>query len=696
MGKSAVLNKWKITFWFSAVAVAAYLIWNACRWEAATASYESRFMAAGQTGKAASESQKRIFLDNDACYWVGYAQEMAQTGKWRIRHTDFDNPPIGREVHWSQSVSWLLLFAGFIARLATGAPMASAIENSAIWIGPLQFFILIAGTGYLLFRRMGLMPALVWMINLLTILSIQWSFHSMRPDHHGLHLGFMLSGQLCLILGGLGWIRTCPEAGAAPRLIRPLAPPDERQARRLFVFSGILGGLGLWTGATVQFFGLGLSVASAIILVLSMPENLSKQPEDATTYQPSLWRWWAMAGAATSLLFYMIEYAPAFPGMRLEVNHPLYAVSWLCAGELLTRLSAAKQRGQPGSRLHLALLFCGMLLIPGCLFFGPAEWHAMRDPIMQRMHEFIDEFRPYLKTFESATLLNTLKHFGILPLFLVLAPWLAGQKRTAIHEWAALWMAVIPALAFAVLTLWQTRWMNFFAASCLLLAVITWPVLWRRHPQGGRRPAWLYFLIAAVAAQAVYFGSLQFRDIHFRDISRERVGELISPILQRQFAEKLGGMNTNRDFRIMAPPHLAARFHYYGGLPCVASYYWENLEGLKSAADFFAAGDDEEARRIVQERGITHVVLPPSANVVHALFFIKTGYYLPADVQNSMAGRMFARQEALPPWLKRDVSLERFLQPGFLFNGEPVFGSLLVFVVQQEQMHRKDRGPSIE
>lgn len=674
-------------FWLLALVIGVYLVAFAGRWSSVIHSYESYFLPANKTEEAAASNRGRIFLDNDSCYWIGYAQEMARTGAWRIRHTEFDNTPQGRPVHWSQSISWLLLLAGSVRHLATGEALPFAIEQAAHWIGPLQAFLLIVGTGYLLFVRLGLVPAAIWMLNLMTIIPVQWSFHPMRPDHHGLHLALVLSGLICLVLGGLGWTRSASGPRAAPGLFTPLRLPDQQQARRYFIAAGILGGLGVWTGASVQLFGVGLFAAGALLLVFFMPAQLSGSSAEQTTYEPSLWRLWAITGAVTSLAFYLVEYAPSLPGMRLEINHPLYAVSWLCVGELLTRLSARKMRGAAVRPILIALLCLGALLLPGLLFLGPSEWHAMRDPMMQRMHRFIGEFRPYQTIVAAAPWRTTFFNFGLLPAFVVLAPFLTDEKRTTLYEWAALWMAFVPALAFAGLTLWQSRWMNCFAASSLLLAVVTLSILWRDQNAKGRVAPWFYALTAAVAAQSLLFAGLQIQVLQFRDLTKARIPELTSPILKRQFAGKLGALDTNGTFRLMAAPDMAARLYFFGHLPSVASYYWENLEGLRAAASFFATDNDEEARRIAQERGITHVVLPPINDVARMLYYVKNGYSSEAGARDSMAGRLLTQPDALPSWIGRDAALERSLQPGYLFDGQPAFGTLRLFVIRPDQLN---------
>lgn len=673
-------------FFICCAAIAVYLVASTFQWERTVRSYEARFTPIAATEQRPNSG--RIFLDNDAYCWVGYAQKMAETGSGRIRQTEADNVPYGRPVHWSQLVSWFLLLAGWLRHLFVGDSFHLAIENAAIWINPFQQLLLLIGGGWLLFRRLGLVPAMLWICAFATIPSIQWTYHPLRPDHHGFHFIFNIFSLLTLLLGGLGWVRPTP-AGATepPEFFGRFQLPKKQMAKRYFIAAGILGGFGFWTGATVQFLGIAIFTTSAFLLIHFMPPKSSDAPNKDSAYEPSLWRLWALSGAITSATFYLIEYAPNFPGMRLEINHPLYAFSWLCAGELLTRLAAAKTQTKPKTGPPmLALLSLGALLLPALLFWGPAKWHSLHDPFMQRLHQFIDEFQPFLKLCQAHPWSTIFNEVGVFPLFLILAPFLTDEKRSTLYEWAALWMTFLPALMFGALTLWQARWIIFFAGFSLLLALVVLAVLLRQQREAHRSIVWPCVLIAAVLAQSFYFASFQFRDIRFRDISHEGIGELISPILQRQFAERLSTNNTNGAIRLMSAPHLAPRLYHYGRLPGVASYYWENIKGLHDAAIFFAAQQDEEALQIVRERGITHVVIPPSADFATMFYYIKNGYASEQDVRASMVGRMLAQPEALPRWIKRNPQMERALQPGYLFDGKPIKGSLLVFSIQPAEL----------
>src|SRR5581483_8483953 len=88
---------------------------------------------------------------------------------------------------------------------------------------------------------------------------------------------------------------------------------------------------------------------------------------------PTLWRTWAMAGAAASFFFYLLEFFPGHLGWNLEVNHPLYALGWLGAGDLLCRTSEWILRGTaaavPEARRRIALAIAIDVLMIAALPF---------------------------------------------------------------------------------------------------------------------------------------------------------------------------------------------------------------------------------------------------------------------------------------------------------------------------------------
>ena len=670
----------------------AYLIATALLWDTSVRQYEGRFVSAA-TNADISARRGKLFLDNDACYWITYAREMARTGQWRIHHTYADNPPFGRPVHWSQSVSWLLLFTGHVRRMFTGEDISIAIENGSIWVGSALMAILTLASGILLFKRLGFIPAILWMLNLGTISSLQWSFHPLRPDHHGLQISFVLGSLLCLMLGGLGWIDLHAEAKKRGlQWFRPVELPSHKTARHYFIASGILGGFGFWTGATVQLFGVGLVTVGAMLLIFFMPPRVADS-NPSIAYRPTLWRIWAITGAVTSLAFYLLEYAPHFPGMRLEVNHPLYAVSWLCAGECMTLLSTLKtRRSVITSRNMAGILLAGLgtVILPLLLWFGPASWHTMREPHMQRMHAHILEFLPFANTYDMRLVKTLLMNFGFLPVFLLAAPLLTGSKKSTLYEWALLWMAFLPAFSYAVLTLMQNRWMFFFSFASLLLAMVTLAILARHQAVAGRPSFFVWLITAALLAQPFLFVHGQARDIANMHNPNAIIDDLAKSILQRQLAARMGALNTNGNFRIMCEPDMAARMFYYGGIPCVTSYYWENLDGLLTATEFMTDPSNDKAAAIVRERGITHVILPRTGAIAHMFYFFKTGHLSEIGARDSMAGRLLTKSKSLPPWIVRNLPFMKEVEPGYVYNRRPVFNTLEIYAIRPEYLNSAD------
>jgi hypothetical protein len=61
---------------------------------------------------------------------------------------------------------------------------------------------------------------------------------------------------------------------------------------------------------------------------------------------------------------------------------------------------------------------------------------------------------------------------------------------------------------------------------------------------------------------------------------------------------------------ILAPHNQAATLYYYGGLRGLATLDWENRDGLSAAMRILSASTPEEAKELIDRRGITHIVIP--------------------------------------------------------------------------------------
>src|SRR4051794_25954735 len=95
---------------FLALLAVAYVLSDAHDWDKAAKVVDSGFRHLATVNESITPGG--IFLENDSYYWLSYSRRIGDGETLRVRHTHVDNAPFGRPVHWSQSVSWLLVILG--------------------------------------------------------------------------------------------------------------------------------------------------------------------------------------------------------------------------------------------------------------------------------------------------------------------------------------------------------------------------------------------------------------------------------------------------------------------------------------------------------------------------------------------------------------------------------------------------------
>ena len=616
---------------------------------------------------------QRFFLDSDAYYWITYARQMVETGQWRVRYTYADNVPYGREVHWSQSVSWMLVAFGYARHLLTGEPMQEAIEGASIWVNPFLFVLFAIGFSWLISRRMGVAAGAFFMLTFVTLPDIHWEFHAFHLGHHGLHVAFSLGTVLCLVLGGLGWVTgreaDAPDDGFDRKLkfFRPLQLLDRVKAGRFFAAAGIFTGLGLWIGATVQFFSIGSLAAGVVLLAFFMPSRLTSREAE---YVPELWRTWGTWASVVGLAFYLVEYFPSHTAMRLEVNNPVYIIDVFCLGELmaqLTRWRLGRSRAGFFGGLKIVVLAAGAALVPLLVAFGPAQWHNLRDVSMARLHETIVEFYAYQKSnaqFNSGDQFSSwfFNHYGILPFFLAGALALLVSRRTKLQAWTASWISLWLCVFSLFLTLWQIRWAGLHAVLSVWLMIMVGHIAWGNvlSLPAARRPAGFVILLSAlVLGQGVCFAVKDFLRLTELRNGRVIVAQYVDAAMKKYLALGLRAESQGKPMRVICDPEIAPFLYYFGGIPTVTSYYWENAQGLHDATAFFSDTGDAVARRIAKERRLTHVIVPANGRLQNIFSLIETGTMNANAAPPTLAMRLSSNPAGLPPWIKLDVGLTR-------------------------------------
>ena len=109
--------------------------------------------------------------------------------------------------------------------------------------------------------------------------------------------------------------------------------------------------------------------------------------------------------------------------------------------------------------------------------------------------------------------------------------------------------------------------------------------------------------------------------------------------------------------RILTGPSETARLHQFGRCRGVGSPFWENVDGVRATADFFAASGDAEARRIVTEREIDYVLIANSVPFVEYMDLVRNGTLDSERASQTLGYRLI--HAAAPDWL-RAVSLRNW------------------------------------
>lgn len=527
----------------------------------------------------------------DGYHWLMQTQQMFAEGELRVRHVDYDNAPEGRAVHWASPWRWWLGLLAWIDHQITGAPIGRCVERSALYAGPLALGCMPILLTAFLRRRLGANFTTWIVLGPVVSLALHDYFVSGNPDHHG---AAALCAFLCvlgLIAGGAGWAGGKNGVGG-------IQPMDTRVGRRWFALSAIAGAFGLWISAASQ-----VPVLCAVGLAAFLAGPRAKST--AVGAQPELWQFWGRIGAAASLAMWLIEYFPHHLGWRLEVLHPLYALAWWGGGELVSLRWRQPSLSAFFSSLRQPIALAALAAVaalPLTLLIGGTSVFVLNDKFLWKLHhDYIQEFQSLrrfisLRGADAYVCAAVLPWLGIIPAVVACA-----KKRADAPTRSVLLIALVPALLFTAMAWLQIRWIGFsHALLIVVLATFHRVVLPSASPLRRR-----LFIGAFVALLAFPLN----RVIHLTRTPTGIASDNIVQVATREIAHWLNRrMGAERPV-VAASPGISTALAFHGNARTLGTMYWENLDGLATSARFFGARNDEEARRIVEAAGITHVVM---------------------------------------------------------------------------------------
>ena len=545
--------------------------------------------------------------DEDTAHWVMQTQAMIAQGDWRVRRVEYDNVPQGREVHWAAPLHWWLAFLAWIDHLVTGRSIGISVERATLASGVVMFSLWLLGLLPLLNRRFSVVAGAIVTIGAVAMFPFYTDFLPGRTDHHGL---VNICSMFTVLLMAAGSLRPAGGSGksgpGAPAMAPDASIADARERRAAqwwFAGSAVAGGVGLWiSAATVVpvLMGLGLGVLAASWMGRNHAPSLTWMRE------PGLFRLWGLVGGGVSLIAYLIEYFPSHFGLRLEVNHPLYAVAWIGGGELLRLAVSARGGLRVLTRRDWALgalAAASVAVLPAIILATAAKTFTVADPFVWQLHtRYISEFQSLQRLFSTHGLSWNLAAL-CLPVFL-LVPSLVMILRpsTGPEARAHLILALCPAVTGWIQGWNQIRWLGLAYALSVPAIAICFRGL-ELQVEKGRRSllAWsaacgLLLMPGLAEAGRQLRAGTEFTTTEIRNLA------------QRDVAHWLRLRAGHDPVVVASSPTGTTLLISQGGLSGLATLYWENAEGLKHAAALFAAPSAEAAHELVRRFGVTHIV----------------------------------------------------------------------------------------
>jgi len=615
---------------------------------------------ASPTGYA--NRQRELILpqrNEDSFHWIAQTEQMFARGEWRVRHTDYDNAPAGRAVHQASPYRWWLGTVAWVDHLVSGRPIGLSIERAAVVAEPVLHGLFLIGATAFAAWRFGPFAACLISVGLVGVFPFAANFLPGIPDDHGLARLGALAGVLALLAG--------------------VSSPA---ARYWFCAAGVLGGLGMWVGVSI-----GVPVIAGISLGALLAAGIARQQAKAVPDQaiaPAPWRVWGLSGGATVMAAFLIEYPPAeLVSWRLENVHPLYAVAWMGAAELLARLTNWIQLGRrPSGWRDAGAIVLGVLAVAGVpvvLMLTDGQGFLTRDLLSSRLTNQPDgavaaNLRDWLVRdgFSARVVASLLPLLALAP-----ASWSLWRKTTPLTTRVSLAIAVTPvliALGFAGL---QLGWLSSLGALLLALVVAAAS---ERPMRRSLQWVWSATVVASLipgAMQLLPASSAQNGDTPALPeaelvLEQDEAELLIERDLAHWLAKRAGEEESPV---VYASPRVTTTLCFYGGLRGIGTLSPDNREGLRATVAIAAVPTIPEAQVLLEGRQVRYIVIPswdPFFDEYARLYLAKglsnwEGIFIPS-----------LRQWNLPAWL-RPLPYRIPQIPGFEKE------SVLVFEVVDEQ-----------
>jgi hypothetical protein len=584
--------------------------------------------------RGAPEATSPLIFDADSKMWIRHSLSLVEGNSIQLRHTNVDNAPTGRDVNWNSAWAWTIAGSGLVYRLFTTDSMLAAIEHAAMWLNIFIFMGLVLLFSLWTARRAGVVGGVVVALGMVGSDRFYEGFYPYCVDHHGLLTMSVFGLMLGVLFMGAGWWQL-KDAGSVTCLL----PESANMVRQAAIFSAVFGAVGMWISAASAFPPIVIIGLASLLTTLLKGRKFQKA---GIQFEVNCWRIWGRTGAVLCLIFYAIEFAPSHLGMRLENNHPLYAIAWLGGGELVAEFSKRWLAGS-GQRWvrpqQLLLPFLAVIATPVTILFWGQDVFVLLDPFIIGVHHDINEFLSPWKRGE--TFKNLDMHYVAFAVALVM---LFIRKSTLN---VVLWFSVIASIGFISMASWQSRWLLNASGPQICVTLVVLATLIQ-----GRRPlvCWLFVIIAA---GLIYLPPAVARITDLRVLTTNITPWMVDvrEALYRDVAAVIRSSQPNGKIVLLSNPVASNSISYYGSFQTIGTFYWENADGLKTAAAIFSALSFSEAENLIRSHGITHIAMFPHDDTISFYYGLLHPDAPTEGLQKSFGYRLLVADQ-IPPWLK--------------------------------------------
>jgi len=597
---------------------------------------------ASPTGYAGAQRELIVPGGHENSYeWIAQTQQMFARREWRVRHVDYDNAPLGREVTAASPYRWWLGLIAWLDHAISGRPLGLSVERAALWADPALHGLLLLGGTALVAWQFGGGAAALFALGLVAFFPLAAGFLPGVPDDRGL-ANICALGSVLMLLAGRS-VRRGKVGGAT-------AGPAGRRDRRWFALAGAVGGLGMWMSVPTQGPILTGILLGALLEAWIVRRGRTEAPPEGSLPAPP-WRLWSRTGGGTILVCYLIEFFPDHLGSwQLNSIHPLYGLAWIGAGELLARTVTSFRRGEgtllPARDLLAVVLGAGAIAaVPIAMYLtGSRGLLAVEMSSFQLTHQPNGAAAPslwawWVRDGISATVVVT-----VLPVILLLpAGWMLWRRDAGVAARASLALALGPAAVALALACWQLGWWRLFDGVVLALAVAAMPAHGALQPRSGR---WLWTGLATVLAIP---GMLLLWPPRIAKGDDKLTSLEVEELIDRDLAHWLANRAGEKGAVVFAPPRETANLTFYGGLRGIGTFNPDNAEGLRATITLASVTTLPEAQILVRARQIKYIALPtwdPFFDEYADLFLVR-----PQSGRKSILIPELRRLN-LPPWLR--------------------------------------------